>query len=208
MYSTEEEMRKSAASLIVFGVKVFKQAKVINDLDLLKRLTNELDSGRALSNIPLLTEFGFEQLMDSIRIIIFFENYMKAELIAGGFCVHLINKDIIEFKDLGREQFKRPVLTKEIHDVLPFEVDETAKTIFHNALKENTLGFKVLVGSNYAKYYQFDQGILDFIIDLNKKRNHLHFYKSINFEFSQALIRKIESIDSFVNKAMQQTTQA
>jgi hypothetical protein len=196
-------MQETSASLIAFGAGVFKQAKVINQLDLLKHLTNGLDSGRIHPIDPSVIEFGFEQLIDSIKIIIFFENYMKAELIARGFCIHLINKDVAGFTHLVKEQFKRPVLVREMHDILPFEVDETAKTIFHDALKENTLSFKVLVGLNYVKYYRFDQGILDFIIDLNKKRNHLHLYKDISFELSQELISKIEIVNDFVDQVVQ-----
>jgi hypothetical protein len=203
MYSTDEEMRKTAASLIIFGAGVFKRAKIINNLDLLKQIANELDSGNSPPNNPELMEFIFENLIDSVRIIVFFENYMKAELLINGFCINLLNRDIEEFSELAKGQFKRPVFMKEIHDISPFEVDENAKTIFHKALKETTLGFKELVGRNYINHYRFDQPILDFIIELNKKRNQLHLHIDISFEFSQDFARKMEMLNEFVNKAIQ-----
>jgi hypothetical protein len=47
-------------------------------------------------------EFGLEGVIDAVRICICFENYMKAKLLAEGFLVHELDKDVTGIKDLRR----------------------------------------------------------------------------------------------------------
>ena len=96
------EMNKRAGELVAFSAKALKKAKLIKDIDILENINNELNTGKAPVHIAQLEEFFFEHLIDCIRILIFFENYMKAELIIKNFCVHEINKDIPGFKDSGK----------------------------------------------------------------------------------------------------------
>jgi len=203
MYSTSEEMQKTAASLVVFGAEVFKRAKTIQHLELLKQLSNDLDEKRTSPNNPFLMEFIFEYLVDSVRIIIFFENYMKAELIANEICVFQINKSTQGFEDLAKEQKRRPITMREVHSISPFETNEKDKTVYHRAIKETTLGFSNLVGSKYRVFYRFDKEMLDFVTELNKKRNHLHLYDSIDFSLSRDVISKTENVNNFVDEMIQ-----
>lgn len=61
-----------------------------------------------------IMEFSFKYLIDFVRILIFFENYMKAELIVKGFTIHLIKKEDLNFKSLAKEQISKPITVKEI----------------------------------------------------------------------------------------------
>ena len=108
LYSTQKEQQSAAASLIIFGAEVFNKAKLVRDIEQLKAIRIQLDRNdiNALPAPPQeIMEFSFDYLIDCVKILIFFENYMKAELIAKGYCVHVINKDHSKFKDLAKEQF-------------------------------------------------------------------------------------------------------
>lgn len=203
MYSSQEEMTKTALSLIIMSTKVFKRAKIIREIELMKRIQENLDTQVNPPTSNEIFDLGFEFLIDSVRVIIFFENYMKAELIMNEICVHLLNKDVPNFKKLAQEQRGRPISTKEIHDILPFNVDEKGQTIFHKAVKETTLNFYTLTGNNYIKFYKFDDSILNFIKELNKNRNQLHLYDSVSFELSRDLINKFRLTNEFVDTIFQ-----
>ncbi len=204
IYANSSEQYKVSASLIVFGAETFKRAKIIQDINQLKYICSSLDNNKMSPQNTIINDFIFEYLIDCIKILIFFENYMKAELITGGFCVHKIKKDFEEYKDLSKKQYREPITLKEIHSIEPFVINESTKTIFHKAISETTLGFKELVSSkNYISYYEFDTSILDFLKEINSYRNRLHFNESIDFKLSMTLIDNLENLNHFVDKMLQ-----
>jgi hypothetical protein len=164
LYANNKEQNAAAASLVVFGAKVFYKAKLVQDLDLLNKTRLQLD--RYNADLPpsppqQINEFAFEYLVDYVRILVFFENYMKAELITKNFCVHALKKEYPKFIDLTKEQFKRPINLMEIQDIEPFTVLETEEIITHPAIKETTIGMNVLLGSKaYLQHYQFSENII------------------------------------------------
>ncbi len=203
LYSTQKEMSSTSASLIIFGAGVFKRAKVVKEFDRLNQLYFERKNGDPKIGDPILEEFIFEYLIDCVRITIFFENYMKAELILNGFCIHQIKKDLPMFETLAKDQRKRPIKVKELHDIEAFQVDDKAKTILHNGVKETTLGMSDLIGSaEYTKHYRFDKTTLDYLRELNQKRNNLHFHESVEFELSNRFLDKIKNLNAFVDLVM------
>ncbi len=204
IYSTEETINNTAASLIVFGARVFHDAKIVKDLDLLERVIKGLDNLTIFPNHDELHEFFFSYLTDTIRILIFFENYMKAELMLRGYCVHLLKKDIPGLKEIAKRQFKEPILMKDIYSIEPFEVNREKEEIFHRGIKETTIGMRELTGSElYLSNYQLNGEILNFIKELTTFRNKLHFHDSINFEISMEKINKLKEVKAFVDKTIQ-----
>jgi hypothetical protein len=203
MYYDLPQQNHISASLIVFGAEVLKTAKIIRELNILKQIKLELDVRQINPPNPKIFEFSFDYLIDCVKILIFFENYMKAELILNSFCVHKINKDIAGFKDLAKEQFKRPISLKEIHNVEPFEIIEKEEKLYHTAIQEITIGVnQMLVSKEYLKFFTFDSDILEYIKELNKIRNKLHFHGSIEFSVSNKFINQIEKINAFVDKTI------
>ena len=204
IYSTEETINKTAASLIVFGAEVFHRAKIIRELDLLERVTKGLDNRSIPPNHEELNEFFFLFFTDTIKILIFFENYMKAELLIREYCVHRLKKDIPEFKEIAKRQFKEPILLKDINSIEPFEVNPEKEEIFHRGIKETAIGMKELTGSeSYLSNYQLNDEILNFIKELTVFRNKLHFHDSINFAISMEKINKLKKVKAFVNETIQ-----
>ncbi len=167
IYSTQETISQTAASLIVFGAGIFHKAKIIKDLDLLEEIAKGLDNQSSPPNINELNEFLFSYLTDSISVLIFFENYMKAELIMKEYCVHQLKKDIPEFKDVAKRQFFEPISIDEINSIEPFEIYAEREEIFHRGIKETTIGMKELIGSqSYLNNYQLSDEILNFVKEL------------------------------------------
>lgn len=200
MYSDYQAQNHVACGLITFGADAFKRAKIISDLHILENLTIEL-SQNGINNFTRDTAYDFatEYLIDTIRIISFFENYMKAELILKGYLVHSI-KNTEKFKHLAKKQRKEPIHCKEIHDVKNFTVDTKSMTIYHEDISSNTISFSTLTSNiNYTKNYMFDNEILSTIIELNVYRNRLHFNIDIPFETSIAFINKLKRINAFVD---------
>ena len=204
IYSTKEEINQTAASLLVFGAEIFNRAKIIKDLNILEELTNKLDKQEILPNSEELNEFFFSYLSDTINILIFFENYMKAELLIRGYCVHRIKKEIPEFKDIGKKQFKEPILIKDINLIESFEVNADKREIFHRAIKETTIGMNELTGTEkYLCNYDLSEELVNFIKELIKFRNKLHFHKSIEFTTSIDKIEKLKKVKTFVKDTIE-----
>lgn len=201
MYADARRQLHTAGSLIVFGAEKFKRAKIISGLNTLKECNKALQQNLSYDKIGFAREFVFDYLIDCIRILIFFEGYMKAELIAQNFCVHNISHDgpLTHLKPLANQQKKRPVTLDEIQAIEPFIIDTTQEVITHAGLKETTLGINILLGSKYRSHYQFDDSITESIVYFNNIRNKLHFNHSADFQLSTHLIERIEQLNEFVD---------
>ena len=76
---------------------------------------------------------------------------------------------------------------------------ENREMFSHDALKETTLGIKILLGSSeYLKHYHLKKNMIEHLKEINLNRNKLHFYKKIEFTFSESFISKIELLIEFV----------
>lgn len=200
MYADGDRQREAANSLAVFGIDVFKRAKIISEMAYLQEYLDSRKKGTASPENPRIVEYVLEYLIDCIKVLIFFENYMKAELIRKNYCVHQIDRQIKEFKDWADKQKREPISLDEIESIESFEVNLVDNTIYHRAIKETTIGMSVLIDKQaYTEHYKFDQGVLDIVRELNKIRNQLHFRDTIEMTLSQGLIDKFKKLDDFVN---------
>lgn len=204
IYSTNEEISQTAGSLLVFGAEVFYSAQIIEKLDIFESITHKLNKGEVPIDSNELNNFIFSYLTDSISILIFFENFMKAELLIKGYCVHRIKKDLPKFKDLAKRQFKEPILMQDINAIEPFEINIQEKAMFHRAIKESTIGMKELMSSaKYLDNYQLSEEIINFIRELTRYRNKLHFHDTINFTASLEKVSILKTIKEFVTDTIQ-----
>lgn len=74
-------------NLLSFGVTMIAHAKHISEIERLRVVVNNPELNIPFKLIPALGEFFLENLIDTIRISICFENYMKAKLLLNGFLV-------------------------------------------------------------------------------------------------------------------------
>ena len=199
-YSDKVEQEKIAASLIIFGAEVFKKAKALKEINLLKTYYEEIESQIRHPKDTNLSEFILEYLVDCIRFLVFFENYMKAELILRNYCVHKIDSNYPGFKSLAKFQKTRPIKLQEIIDIKKFITNREQKNISHPAIKEATLGINELIGNEqYYINYELDNGLRDIINKLRSYRNKLHFYESLELTLSSSFISDLITMNTFVD---------
>lgn len=196
-YHDQAEKSRTAGRITIFGAEIFKRAKIIRDIERLKAIQNN-----EINFDPFeMREFIFEYVNDCVKIILFFENYMKAELIMNDICVHRINKDINEFELLAKKQFNEPVSIKEIDSIESFKVNESEKISSHRAINVITIGMKEMINNRkYLDYFSFDSKIIKFLRFLNIERNRLHFLNSAYFNLSEDKICELVMINSFIEK--------
>ena len=203
LYADKSEIDATGINIITFGAEVFKRAKIISELSKFRDLRKALEKKEIAPSHPEIIEYAFENLIDTVRILVFFENYMKAALISKGYCIHKLNKDISGFDKITSQQYLRPISLKEINEIEPFKINQSEKKIEHSALKETTIGLKELLSSKYSIHYNIEKGILEQISQLKIVRNQLHFYGSINFTISDKLILQMEKLNEFVDKTIE-----
>jgi hypothetical protein len=203
IYADKSEQSKTAFQILIFGADIFKRAKSIRDYNKLKKIKKGLDSGLISPQETNIEDFILEYLIDCVRFMIFFENYMKAKLIEGDFCIHVIKGNQPEFKTLANQQKSRPIRLREIHDIENFIIDRENRTIYHNALLDKTVGVKELL--KYAKkglYFNLESTIINLFKGINEYRNMLHFRDTIEFELSETFLTELEKLNQFVDKVI------
>ena len=204
LYADKGSQTYAAGSLIVFGAENFKRAKIVADFHKLKLCNDAMQQGIEYDRIGLAHEFFWEYLIDCVKILIFFEGYMKAELIVQNFCVHSINTDgtYPHLKSLARQQRSRPITLDEIQALESFIVDKQTETITNGGLKETTIGLNTLLTPKYRAHYQFDSFITDALLHFNETRNQLHFNTTVEFQLSGLLIERIRQLNEFVDRTI------
>jgi len=201
IYADATRQTKAAGSLITFGIEQVKRAKIVNKLADLEYCNSLLQNKLPYNQMALLQEFIWDYLIDCVRIMVFFEGYMKAELIINNFCIHNLNKegDFSQLSTLANQQRKRPITLDEIKAVIPFTTTRQPDTIEHGGIKETTLGVSTLLAPQYRKYYQFNDILADDIKYFNEFRNKLHYNSEAEFQLSTIFIDRIKRVDAFVN---------
>lgn len=209
IYGDGATQHKAAFSLIIFSAETLKRANLIKGLDKLRTYTQMMKLGLQYNQMELVHEFIFEYVIDCVRISMFFEAYMKAELIVANCCIHNINKDGANsaLKKLADDQRKKPINLNDIEAAEPFIVDSITRDITHKYLKATTLSFSTLNAPNYRQHYQFDNFIADAIKEFNDERNILHFKTEAGFQLSELLVNRLERINAFVDATIEKWKQ-
>lgn len=201
IYADNPTQRRTGASLIAFGLEILYRAKCIREINELKSIFEKLNRKEIYPNDNRIIDFMQEYLIDCIRILIFFENCMKAELLVNDYCIHVINKNANGFENLAKAQSKRPIKLEEINNIEKFLIEDQSDRINHVALQEKTIELSKLLGSTeYTSKYTFDKSILMIVKELNKYRNRLHLNYSIDYHLSRKTIDDLEEIVQFADE--------
>lgn len=207
-YLNEVNMKRFATGMIIFGCEAFFRAKHIKEIGSLSNLINTLDRIGSEGKMPDLeiikeiTEFGFDKIPDWARIIICFENYMKATLLMNGFLIHKIDKNQTNLKTLANNQNRRPIPLTEFLQTSNFYIDIDSKNWMLDGLKPQTIDFGVLLKNNYQNEIQLPNKIIKLVTEINHERNNLHFYHQVCNSYSQRFIRDLKLMDKYVNEEM------
>lgn len=194
-YYSEETRLKMYQDLTVFGARILYDAKIIKKLDALEKITHDLDNG--VYN-PQVQDFGFNHLIDTVKVIIFFENHLKGMLIYQGFFVNKINRQIPDFKDLAKRQYKEPISFDDMSSDIEAEFNLEKEELFHPALLENTIGMRELMTKSYLDKFKLDKDIIELVKEMIIYRNKLHLHDAVEFSISKDKIAKLKKIKSYV----------
>lgn len=126
----------------------------------------------------LLFEFVREELIDSVRIVICFENYMKSVLLRKKYLIHEIeHRDQTKLKTLSMKQKTEPVSIEEFRKLDSIKYDDvTGENLFSAIKREKTLPvWKLLNEVKYKEVIDLPNEIHHFVMAHVNKRNSFHF---------------------------------
>ena len=189
-------------NMLTFGYRQFVTTKKLEKLTLLKKLCEE-HNPTVPPDFNLISEFAFESLMDSVKISICFENFIKGLLLANTYIIHKLDKSI--FPVLYKEQFHRPITLEEIKSIGKWEVnpnviasnEETKKQI--KGITKFTLGMREILSPAYIKKLQIDPKIIELCRQYFEYRNTLHYYTKTTFSFGKQDYEEFIQLVDFIN---------
>jgi len=175
-YTSEKERLKVAWELLSYANMIFRRVYVFEHFDAFSK------SFRSDPPIEYWNGMQYEKLIDQIKICIAFENYNKAFLLSSGFMVHMI--DSKKNGGLSKKQKSEPILIEEFLNGNKFIQNSPFTEWYLDGLNNfNTLPFGWTLSEGYQSIIKLDIRFLNYLKDVNQKRNRLHFYKNYHGAF-------------------------
>jgi hypothetical protein len=138
--------------LTMFGLKTIKDAYIFQNFDAYVKAYQ----AKSQNSLEL---FQWNNLVDQFRIIVFFENYCKAQLLLHGYLVHM------------PESGNLRVPTKFIEFAKKFPDEILAL----RNLKSKTVQMSQMLGARYNEIIGLPEDIRASVERINGERNNLHF---------------------------------
>lgn len=196
IYENSSYQMSCSINLLEFGKFQFNSAFIIANLDRLKILC-ETCGPRNHPTEDQVKDFVINGLIDSIKISICFENFGKSILLAKGYLVHLLDKNI--FPDLAKKQKNQPVFIEDWAEEVKIKTSSPLE-LAKNGLLINTINYSTMLNSNaYVKECLYDEEFLEFLKEINSARNHLHLQNSLSFILRDDTFKRYDKLNGFVN---------
>lgn len=203
VYFHQRNAMAIATNLITFGIEQFVTTYRYQNLPVIRKICERLKPGTP-PDLNLVKDLAFNQLIDSIKISICFENFLKALLLVNGYVIHKLDKDI--FPDLSKEQYKKPVEFKNVKAIKDWEINPSIKTAIEGlnlqikGIGDYTLGMKELLKSSYLSVTNIDLKIIEICKPYFVYRNNLHYYLSEYVSISKNDFDNFCLVIDFLNK--------
>lgn len=200
IYYRLHNMKAFGATVIVFGLEQFKRVNVLKRSAEFKTWlqTNTVEKHLFDEGVQ---DLAFEEIIDAVRISICFENYMKGILLTKGFLVNELDKNIVEVLALSKEQKTRPIHISELLNVISWEKKES-KVYTLKGLKRNTLSYSTMFSARYQDQISLPADILSILTVFADKRNNLHFYQDSEFQISESVLTRIDTLNTYVDNSI------
>ena len=192
----------ASMNLLTFGHSQFARMTLVKEIDLVKKFCEEFSPTEPPS-INEIAPLAIDQLMNSIRLTICFENLMKAILLLDGYMIYKLSKD--HFPVLYKEQFKRPITIFEILERKNWEENKSLNlnppqfNLQIKGVTKLTMGMRELTSKNYLKVYNINDEILRICKPYFAYRNNLHLYMQEKFSLGRNTYKDITQLIDFVN---------
>lgn len=191
-----------AMNLLMFGYRQFSDTYLYQNQNRLKTLSENISS--IPPEINEISGFALNNLIDSIKIHICIENFLKAIFIANGIIVHKLDKNV--FPELFKKQKNEPVFRDEVVKISQWKENPEIKLPIPNlrlqikGILEWTLGTKVLTKSGYLNAINLNSETASLFEQYLKYRDNLHYYMDESFSISKLSYPNFQRIINFVNK--------
>lgn len=205
IYYAPQNRLGTAQNLFHFAFSQFNRATCIRKLDQLEELIVENGKTTEIMDESKLNElrpFIFDGLIDSIRIIVCYENFIKALLLINGYIVNVIDSN--HSKQFHKNQKKRPLLLKDYCSQFPFKKDDKLDLDIIPGLTNRTLSFEIITSQQYIDLLQIPKGRITTVKKLYQKRNEIHFYVEEHFQYGKAQIDDLKELKVYTNKILEQ----
>lgn len=191
-----------AMNLFSFGYGQISQITSIINYSELVYLIESSENGK-IPNFELASKFALEKLIDSVRITICFENFMKALLLLNGYVIHRLKRK--EFKSISDKQYQEPVLRSEVLKGRKWETNSDIKTDHENlklqikGILKTTIGMKELKQPMYQSVFKIDKKIMEICEPYFEYRNNVHLHLSGDLSFNNSTLEDIQLLVKFIN---------
>ena len=198
-YLDEVHTRWTAFKLLHIGYKYFIKAYRICNFEGIKHTIREIEE-KGMLNVPADNTFADEILLDSIKISICFENYLKAQLLLQGFLIHLVQPIPGDLRQLQRRQQTSPVAIAEVTRSRRYIYDSTLRMNTLPGISEKTLNYSTLLDrQGYLNTTGLPSNILPMLRRFNNTRNTLHFLGATSDQYDQTFILNTQTLIDFAD---------
>lgn len=205
IYKNHKSREWHYMALIGIGVKYLKKAYVISNFSQYKEQWNRTKGAmqRGEPGLDIMDMNFFEEhLLDHIKILICFENFLKGLLIRKGYVVHVLNRKAHSKFGVLTHNFTRPLKVGEYKSIERSYYDSISNNKTLRALKDQTLPLGTLLSKQYLNLYKIPNDIINVINDFRKERNKLHFRLFDISGVGDKYVENLEKLISFVNNKL------
>ncbi len=210
-YQEPAYLNHLAGALVAFGAERFKKARIIEQLPQLETIQQHVKmkiitteaAGKAL--LPFLMDW----LIDEIRICIFFENLMKAELLSQGAIIHTF-RDVRPIpKPRWCWQRNKQTKAQQLHKAQQNQPLAVSSLVINNITQElqrNTISMELMFKPKYQQVIRTPQDILEIVKRMNHNRNKLHLTSEVGGVLGAETIRELKLLDAYVDQQIARLT--
>lgn len=188
-------------NLLMFGYRQFSETFLYKNRQTYKNLCEGI--GSKSPNVIDISAFALNNLIDSIKIHICFENFLKTIYIIQGVIVHRLDGNV--FPEMAKKQKMQPVLRDEvIKPELWIEnpkIDLPIKSyrLQVSGILNTTLGTSILMKEGYLNPIGLNQKTASLFKPYLEYRNNLHYYTDESMTLTAASYSNLERMIKFVN---------
>jgi hypothetical protein len=193
-----------ARGLLTFGMTNFSNCFVVKNIGTIQDVIMKNRKLKYEEALP----FVMNKLVDSIRIISCFENYMKAHLLINDFVIHSIivdknHKDVNRYRALKKQQDIRPVKFSELLALslwIKSDIHLMESTL--PGISKYTLSFSKLLSDRYQEEIKLPKEVLRILVDINENRNDVHLYYGGRVDLDGKTYGDLKQLSYFIDNTM------
>ena len=192
-YLNEDTKTFVVWEMLRYSSKMFWGCGIIKELYKAKPLSDKAfgNEPTALSELFNLLQNIESPLLDTVRIVICFENYFKAMLLLEGYVIHRMDLNVCrekfpQFVTGKRNQLLQKSVPVRLQDIKQAEKHDDPWSVEpFQSLKPQTIEFSTLLKQSkyraiYSKGKEIDSRLFPLLHHLKETRNSLHF---LNIEY-------------------------